>query len=143
MLNSLVLIFVGILDILCYIVDIRFLAYSKRGNKEAMPDHSGAKISEESSLGGLRHFLLGHPEIIKDSKPVTISEKQVRLILFCLAACDQMVFYGHLRYLFWLDIRDVVSQRNLMRLLNHINHCIGDPDLLLQNESYVQHDLLH
>ena len=143
MLQTLVFIIVGILDILCYIVDIRFLAYSKRGYKEAMPDHLGVEPPIESNLGGLHLFLLGHPEIIKDSKPVTISQKQVRLILFYLAVCDQMVSYGHLRYLFWSDIRDNVSQRNLMRLLNHINHFIGDPDLLLRNESYVHLDLLH
>jgi hypothetical protein len=140
MLQTLVLIIVGILGFLCYIVDIRFLAYSKRGYKETMPDHLGVEPPTESSLGGLRLFLLGHPKIIKDSKPITISQKHVRLLLFYLAACDQMVSYEHLRYLFWPDIRDDVLQRNLMRLLNHINHCIGDLDLLLCNESHVQID---
>ena len=82
--------------------------------------------------------LLGAPEISRDSLPITIARKQVRLLVYYLAACDQLVSYEHLRFLFWPDTRDAVSQHHLTRLLNHISDCIGEPDILLRNETHVQ-----
>jgi len=103
-----------------------------------MLDQLGAETPAKSNYGGLCLYLLGPPEITRDSFPITVSRKQVRLLLYYLAACVQQVSCEHLRFLFWPDTRDEVSQRRLSRLLNHINTRMGETDLLLRNETHVQ-----
>ena len=105
-----------------------------------MYDPVEVKAHAKPSYGGLCLYLLGPPEIIRDCVPFTISRKQVRLLLYYLAACDQQVSYEHLRFLFWPDTVDTHSQRYLTRLLNHISECMGEPDLLLRTETHVQMD---
>ena len=105
-----------------------------------MLDQLQVETPAKSNHGGLRLYLLGPTKISRDSLPITIARKQVRLLLYYLATCDQMVSYEHLRFLFWPDTTDTVSQRHLTRLLNHISDCLGEPDILRTNETHVQLD---
>jgi DNA-binding SARP family transcriptional activator len=92
------------------------------------------------NAGGLCIYLLGPPKISLNNQPIEISRKQVRLLFYYLAACDQFVSYEHLRYLFWPDTVDAVSQRYLGRLLNHLSQCVEIPGLLMRNETHIRLD---
>jgi DNA-binding SARP family transcriptional activator len=89
---------------------------------------------------GLCIYLLGPPEIFLNAEPLTIARKQVRLLLYYLAACDQRVSFEHLRFLFWPDTADGVSQHHLARLLNHICETVNDPGILLHDETHIRLD---
>ena len=105
-----------------------------------MQDQQLVNPRVKPTSGGLCIYLLGPPEITFNKQPIEIARKQVRLLFYYLAACDQFVSYEHLRFLFWPDTVDAVSQRHLGRLLNHLGQCVELPGLLMRNETHIKLD---
>ncbi len=79
----------------------------------------------------LRLYLLGPPRVEWAGHPLTIPRRQVRALLYYLAAHRQPVPRERLCFLFWSDTPESQARRNLSHLLTHLRRALPDPTLLL------------
>jgi DNA-binding SARP family transcriptional activator len=86
----------------------------------------------------LRILLLGAPEVLWHGEVICISRRQVRALLYRLAARQEPVSRDHLCFLFWPDIPDVTARRCLTHLLTHLRLAVPIPQLILSLGDAVQ-----
>jgi len=79
----------------------------------------------------LRVYLLGPPVVQWADQPLGIPRRQTRALLYRLAADLEPIPRAHLCFLFWPDIPESKSRRNLSFLLSHLRRGLPAPDLLL------------
>ncbi len=79
----------------------------------------------------LRVYLLGPPHVETIDAPLSIPRRQVRALLYRLAAQARPTPRERLCFLFWPDISESEARRRLTHLLTHLRHGLPDPDLLL------------
>lgn len=85
----------------------------------------------------LRLALLGPPVIDWSGEPLSISRRQVRAVLYRLAADFRPLPREQLCALIWPEESLAVSRRNLSHLLTHLRLSLPDPDLLDLNSEYI------
>jgi len=85
-----------------------------------------------SNVPGLRCYLLGTPRIEFNGQLFTMPRRQVRALLFYLAAHPQPVSRGKLSFIFWPNLPDARARRNLSRLLNQLKVILGR-DILVEH----------
>jgi DNA-binding SARP family transcriptional activator len=88
----------------------------------------------------LRLSLLGPPTITWRGEPLTISRRQVRAILYRLAANLRPQPRDQLCTLFWPDAPLAHARRSLTHLLTHLRQALPDPDLLEVTNEYISLD---
>lgn len=83
------------------------------------------------TAAALRVYLLGLPMVVWDGRPLAVSRRQARALLYRLAAYLQPVPREQLCFLFWPDIPEAVAHRHLTCLLTHLRRALPSPKLLL------------
>jgi DNA-binding SARP family transcriptional activator len=86
----------------------------------------------------LRIQMLGAPEVLWGGEAVCISRRQVRALLFRLAARQEPVSRDQLCFLFWPDTPDAIARRCLTHLLTHLRLAVPIPHLILSSGEAVQ-----
>ncbi|MGH2587939.1 MAG: AfsR/SARP family transcriptional regulator [Dehalococcoidia bacterium] len=81
--------------------------------------------------------LLGSPEVTWAGRPLALPRRQLRALLYRLAATSQPVPREQLCFLFWPDIPEAAARRNLIVLLNHLRRALPRPDVLLTSGDTV------
>ncbi len=84
-----------------------------------------------------RLLLLGVAKMAWQGQPFTLSRRQARALLYCLADDLQPVPRDRLIFLLWPDTDDATARRNLNRLLSYTRQALPQPDLLLTNNAGV------
>ncbi len=79
----------------------------------------------------LRVRLLGFPTVSWRGQTLDVPRRQVRALLFRLAATPLPLPRERLCYLFWADTAESAARRSLSRLLSHLRGALPDPRLLL------------
>jgi len=79
----------------------------------------------------LRVYLLGPPRVETTDAVLSIPRRQVRALLYRLAAQARSIPRERLCFLFWPDISESKARRRLTGLLTHLRHGLPDPDILL------------
>ena len=85
----------------------------------------------------LEAYLLGPPIVLWDKNLLHVPRRQVRALLYCLAAHAQFLPRDKLCFLFWPNINDSLARRHLSHLLSHLRKSIPSQDLLLVNENEI------
>jgi DNA-binding SARP family transcriptional activator len=85
----------------------------------------------------LRVYLLGPPKVEWAGRALGIPRRQVRALLYCLAARPQPVPREHLCFLFWPDSPESTGRRNLSHLLTHLRGVLPSPKALLTLGDHV------
>lgn len=85
--------------------------------------------------------LLGAPQLLWQGKSWTLHRRQVRALLYRLAAEAMPTPRSHLAFLFWPDEPDAQARRQLTRLLSALRAALPDPRLLLVDEEMAALDL--
>ncbi|MBN1249300.1 MAG: DUF2791 family P-loop domain-containing protein [Anaerolineae bacterium] len=80
---------------------------------------------------GLRARLLGTPSLEVQGKVLDLPRRQVRALLFRLAAEGDLVPREQLAFLFWPDIPETKARRKLTHLLSHLRRALPNPNLIL------------
>jgi DNA-binding SARP family transcriptional activator/tetratricopeptide (TPR) repeat protein len=75
--------------------------------------------------------LLGPPAVAFDGRPLTVPRRQVRGLLYRLAAEPGPLPREELGFLFWPDVAETVARRHLSRLLTCLRRALPDAGLLL------------
>lgn len=70
----------------------------------------------------LEIYLLGAPRLCWDRSLLSIPRRQVRALLYRLAAEMEPISREHLCWLFWPDATQCEAHRNLSHLLTHLRH---------------------
>ena len=81
--------------------------------------------------------LLGPPEVVWADRGLPLPRRQVRALLYRLAAGPQPVPREKLSYLLWPDTPEADARRNLRGLLTHLRRALPVPDLLLTSQEMV------
>ena len=79
----------------------------------------------------LRVYLLGPPRVEAGHVRLSIPRRQVRALLYRLAAEARSVPREGLCFLFWPDTPESEARRALTHLLTHLRRALPAPDLLL------------
>jgi predicted ATPase len=85
----------------------------------------------------LKIYLLGPPVIQWAEQVLPIPRRQVRGLLYRLAAEYRPASRGSLASFFWGDLPESVARRNLSRLLVYLARQLPDPNILRVNEESV------
>lgn len=81
--------------------------------------------------------MLGPPAIVWEGQSFPIARRQVRALLYRLAADRHFVARDLLCALFWPDATTDVAQANLSRLVYLLKQALPDPELLLRREEQI------
>ncbi len=81
--------------------------------------------------------LFGSCQITWQGQPWNLPRRQLRALLFRLAARLEPVSRAHLAFLFWPDQPDAVARRHLTRLISSLRAALPLPNLLLIAEETV------
>ncbi len=84
--------------------------------------------------------MLGPPAIVWEGQSFPIARRQVRALLYRLAADRHFVARDALCALFWPDAPTDVAQANLSRLVYLLKQALPDPELLLRREEQIGFD---
>jgi DNA-binding SARP family transcriptional activator len=85
----------------------------------------------------LRIHMLGPPKVTWAHRTLSLPRRQVRALLYRLAAGPQPIPREKLSYLLWPDTPEADARRNLRGLLAHLRHALPVPDLLLTSQEMV------
>jgi DNA-binding SARP family transcriptional activator/tetratricopeptide (TPR) repeat protein len=102
-----------------------------------MSYHSPPGQSSNPSAAGLDLYLLGPPRVEWEGHALPLSRRQVRALLYRLAAEGHPLPREQLCYLFWPDVPEATARRNLTGLLAHIRRTMPVPDILLTQNDHV------
>jgi DNA-binding SARP family transcriptional activator len=102
-----------------------------------MPDQPAAERSLELTSTRLQVNLLGPPTIEWGGHPLTIRRRQVRALVYHLAARLEPIPREHLCYLFWPDSPEAAGRRKLSHLLTHLRHALPALDVMLIDKDHV------
>ena len=94
-------------------------------------------ISEKADL---QIALLGAPTVSWRGQPLDVPRRQVRALLFGLAATLQPIPRERLGFLFWPDMPESEARRNLSRLLSHLRDALPDPTVVLTSGDSIELD---
>jgi DNA-binding SARP family transcriptional activator len=81
--------------------------------------------------------VLGPPAVLLEGRPLHITRRQTRALLYRLAAQAGPVPREHLCFLFWSNHTESEARRNLSHLLTHLRHSLPDPHLLDVDSDHV------
>ncbi|MCC6602438.1 MAG: AAA family ATPase [Anaerolineae bacterium] len=79
-------------------------------------------------------YLLGSCQILWQGQPFTLPRRQLRALLYRLAAQLEPVSRSHLAFLFWPDEPDATARRYLTRLLSSLRAALPQSQMLLVSE---------
>ena len=79
----------------------------------------------------VRITLFGSPQLHVDGQSMSLPRRQMRALLYRLAASTQPVAREQLCFLLWPDVPEATARRYLTVLLNQLRQALPDPDLLL------------
>jgi DNA-binding SARP family transcriptional activator len=85
----------------------------------------------------LQIHLLGPPEVAWQGEPLALSRRQVRGLLYYLAAAPSPAPRDTLCFLFWPDSEQATARHNLSRLLTLLHSTLPDSTLLLARDDQV------
>lgn len=85
----------------------------------------------------LRIHLLGPPVVMWADRPLALSRRQVRALLYRLAAGRQPIPREQLCYLLWPDTPEAVTRRYLTGLLSHLRRALPALDVLITSGDLV------
>jgi DNA-binding SARP family transcriptional activator len=102
-----------------------------------MSYHSPAAQSSNPSAASLDLYLLGPPRVEWEGHALPLSRRQVRALLYRLAAEGHPLPREQLCYLFWPDVPEATARRNLTGLLAHIRRTLPVPDILITQNDHV------
>ncbi len=102
-----------------------------------MPQPSSIAQPTGDATGILRIRLLGPPEVVWAGRALVIPRRQVRALLYRLAAKREPVPREELSYLLWADTPETTARRNLRGLLAHLRRALPVPDLLMASEDAI------
>jgi DNA-binding SARP family transcriptional activator len=102
-----------------------------------MASRSGAAQPAEPTALALQVYLLGPPAVAWADHPLAVPRRQVRALLYRLAACPQPVPREHLCFLFWPDTSECICHRQLSHLLTHLRLALPAPEVLLDTDDHV------
>lgn len=85
----------------------------------------------------LRVYLLGPPRVGVGDVLLSVPRRQVRALLYRLAAQSSSISRAQLCFLFWPDTPESEARRNLSRLLTHLRRALPEPDLLVASGDRV------
>ena len=88
------------------------------------------EAASRAETAGLRVHLLGSPRVEWAGRRLVIPRRQVRALLFRLAARLETIHRDQLCFLFWPDVPDRTARRNLTHLLTHLRRGLPKPQLL-------------
>lgn len=108
----------------------------------ACPERSRGELVEEACSelveeADLRIYLLGLPRAEYLGGVLAVPRRQVRALLFRLAARLQPVSREHLCFLFWPDLPESTARRNLSRLLPQLRSALRVPQALVITDDQV------
>lgn len=81
--------------------------------------------------------LLGPPSIAWQGTPLTFPRRQVRALLYRLAAKPQPITRDRLCLLFWPDTAESTARCNLSRLISLLHNALPNPALLLTTDDQI------
>ncbi|MGB3219818.1 MAG: transcriptional activator domain-containing protein, partial [Anaerolineae bacterium] len=84
--------------------------------------------------------VLGSSEISWQGRPLAITRRQARALLWRLAVRLRPVARDDLVFLFWPDAHQTAARRNLTHLLTHLRRALPQPDLLQLSDDHVSLD---
>lgn len=93
---------------------------------------------QEAPPAQLHVHLLGTPEVTWQGEPLDMPRRQVRAMLYYLAAEAQPVGRDNLCFLFWPDAGETAARHNLSRLLTLLHHALPDPGLLTTHDDRIE-----
>jgi DNA-binding SARP family transcriptional activator len=102
-----------------------------------MQPSEGKPSASDMAAATLRVSLLGPPSVEWGGTPLLIARRQVRALLYRLAAEPQPVPREHLYFLFWPDTPESSARRNLTGLLSHLRRVLPTTEMLLTKEEQV------
>jgi DNA-binding SARP family transcriptional activator len=82
-------------------------------------------------------FLLGSPSVRWSGRPVDISRRQVRALLYRLAASGDGVPREQLCFLFWPDEPESGARRKLTGLLAHLRRSLPEPEVVVAADDKI------
>ena len=86
---------------------------------------------------GLVVHLLGAPVVRWSGDTVDIARRQVRALLYRLAASQDSIPREQLCFLFWPDIPETDARRKLTGLLAHLRRSLPESDLVIAADDHV------
>jgi DNA-binding SARP family transcriptional activator len=81
--------------------------------------------------------LFGPPGARWGDRTLSLSRRQVRALLYCLAASQRPVPRERLCFLFWPDTPESTARRKLTNLLSHLRHTLTVPEVLITEDDQV------
>ena len=81
--------------------------------------------------------LLGSPRIIWQEQPLVLPRRQLRALLYRLAAAAEPLAREQLCFLLWPDSPEAAARRNLVVLLNHLRRALPREDVVLTTTDAV------
>lgn len=102
-----------------------------------MPRKSQTERSTRRAPADLRVYLLGPPRVAWAGDPLKIPRRQVRALLYHLAARLEPIPREQLCFLFWPDVPESKARRSLSVLLSHLRRVLPTPDALLTSGDRV------
>jgi DNA-binding SARP family transcriptional activator len=102
-----------------------------------MSYHLSAERSSSPSAAGLDLYLLGPPRVAWEGQALPLARRQVRALLYHLAAEGHPLPREQLCYLFWPDVPEATARRNLTGLLSHIRRTLPVPGILVTRNDHV------
>lgn len=108
-----------------------------------MIDHEPVKESQGFVQPILQISLLGPPATRWAGRRLSISRRQVRALLYRLAASRDAIPRGYLAFLFWPDVPELTARRQLSGLLAHLRRDLPDPNILATQDDHIGLDPRH
>lgn len=81
--------------------------------------------------------LLGAPCVLWNNSLISIPRRQVRALLYRLAAEMEPISREHLCWLFWPESAQVEAHRNLSHLLTHLRHALPMEEMLICSDDMI------
>jgi DNA-binding SARP family transcriptional activator len=94
-------------------------------------------LAQDKLRASLRVYLLGPPGLEWAGRSLIVPRRQVRALLYHLAARSPPVPREHLCFLLWSNTPESTARRNLSHLLTHLRHALPDPEVLLTYDDQV------
>lgn len=85
----------------------------------------------------LKVYLLGSPSVESGGAPLVIARRQVRALLYRLAAELQPLPREQLCFLFWPDTPEATAHRNLTGLLSHLRRALPVAQVLVAEDERI------
>jgi DNA-binding SARP family transcriptional activator len=88
-------------------------------------------------MSTLRVLLLGPPAVYYDNIPLTIQRRSLRVVLYYLAAQENMIDRAQLIVALWPDESESTGRRRLRELLSKLRAELPDATLLVTNQDQI------